>query len=337
MGVDKNAGSLTPASGRKKRDANDQEAKQFANLLGEETEKVEDGKKNETGKALIEGESEKPGKEPKKLINQEKAKMEAKNRELQEKLQQQVRKKLTKMNPALNYIYNIMYKNPDTLSLSEKQAFKLVEQSGDKDVGVGLKEFSDMLKHKGLKMRDLSLRDFSKLISRKGRSQIDAYLDKVANDKRNGLLEQREEPEKLEKDKGKVDEKQVAERSEKPGARLENISQLNEALKADPTKQTEKTARQVKREEVIDQIIKHIEVRNIGEMTDLKIRLNPEYLGELKMNITFEDGRMTTRFETTSREVRQLLKDSLEELKGEMRKKGLKIDRADVKLVDSME
>jgi flagellar hook-length control protein FliK len=80
-----------------------------------------------------------------------------------------------------------------------------------------------------------------------------------------------------------------------------------------------------------------MDVRNFGDKTELQLRLNPEYLGELKMNIVHEDGKMVAKFETTSREVRELLEESFSELNEEFGKKGLKLTGSSVKLVENID
>jgi len=324
-----------------KRDLTQDQERSFSRLFEEEASKTEKGDKNakkeETGKSLIEGkkdEKEAKETEKKQFVSKEKAKMESKTDDIQQQLAEKLQKRFTETNKTLNFIYNLVYKNPDTLSLSEKQALQ-IEQNPDHTVGAG--EFKKMLQQKGLKMTDLNLHDFAHLMKTKNHSQMRAYLDKLSDMKQKGLLDQTEETKEVEKGKEKVAEKQVVEKGETPKANMDGFAEVIQASKAEKNKEAEEAAQKTRREEVIDQVLQKIEVRNIGNKTELQMRLNPEYLGELKINFTQdENGHLVAKFETTSREVKELLNESIDDLKGSLGKKGLKIDSAKVELVDEL-
>lgn len=325
-----------------KRDTTQDQDRQFSRLFEDETSKTEKSdkgaKKEETGKSLIEGkkdEKEARETEKKQFVNKEKAKMDSKTEDIQQQLAQKLQKRFIETNKTLNFIYNVVYQNPDTMSLSEKQALQ-IEQNPDHTVGAG--EFKKMLEQKGLKMTDLNLHDFAHLMKTKNHSQMRAYLDKLSDMKQKGLLDQTEETKDVEKGKEKVAEKQAVEKGETPKARMDGFAEVIQAGKAEKNKEAEEAAHKTRRDEVIDQVLQKIEVRNIGNKTELQMRLNPEYLGELKIKFTHdENGHLVAKFETTSREVKDLLNESIDDLKGSLDKRGLKLDKAKVELVDEME
>lgn len=330
----RNARQAVPSRGRgQKRDATEDEGRLFSRFFEEETDKTEKKKKGKTEKALIEGKKEKK-EGSNKLVTQKKAEVSAKTDELQRSLQKSVRNRLTKMNPTLNYLYNLMYKNPDALSFAEKNALGLEKNP---ELNAGFNELKKLLMDKGLKLSNLTLNHIAKLAKCETRSQVTAFLDKLADEKQNSFNQDKDQSIQVEKGKEKVATKQAIQRGDSLDKQLNTMAKLTHVMKDDQTAEAEKSSRQIKREEVINQIIDHLEVKNIGKKTELTMKLNPEYLGELKMKITYEDGRMVTKFETTSREVRKLLKDSMRELLNEFGKKGLKVDRTDVKLVESIE
>lgn len=325
------------AQGRgKKRDATEDEGRLFSRFFEEETGKGEKGKESgKTEKALIEGKKEKDApEETKKHAQQEKAKMEAKAEDLQGKLQEQIRQRMTKMNPMLNYVYNLMYKNPDTLSMAEKQLLKLDQHP---EHGVGYKEFNKLLGERGIKLSSLSFNNIAKLAQCETRSQITAFLDRLVEAQRKGEMEEPFSKTLVEKGKEKMAERAAIDRGEIISSPYDNLAAFSQAVKTEQSQEAEKSAQQEKREEVIDQIIKHLEIQNFGTKTELQMRLNPEYLGELKMLITYDEGKMTAKFETTSKEVRELLKEGMSDLTDGFNKKGLKIDHTDVKLVDNFD
>lgn len=108
-----------------------------------------------------------------------------------------------------------------------------------------------------------------------------------------------------------------------------DLSQISKAEKAE-------AERQVKREEVIKQVIDHVELKNFGSKSELTIKMNPEFLGAMKMRLLFEGDKVSAEFNTTSQEVRAALEESSEELAEAMSQKGIKFDKMNVKLVDDI-
>jgi hypothetical protein len=103
----------------------------------------------------------------------------------------------------------------------------------------------------------------------------------------------------------------------------------NESEKAD-------AARNVKREEVIRQIIQHVELRNIGNRTELSLKLNPEYLGEMRIKLIKDGENITAQFQTVSPVVREAIEESQEELMSTLNEYGVKLNKVKVDLVDEV-
>ncbi len=95
-------------------------------------------------------------------------------------------------------------------------------------------------------------------------------------------------------------------------------------------------ARNIKREEVIRQIIQHVELRNIGNKTELTLKLNPEYLGDMKLKLTKDGDRITAEFQTVSPIVREAIEESREELMSALNDYGIKLSRVKVDLVEDV-
>lgn len=100
--------------------------------------------------------------------------------------------------------------------------------------------------------------------------------------------------------------------------------------------ETREAERNLKREEVIQQIIQHVELRNLGSKTELALKLNPEYLGEMKLRLLFEDDKVTAHFDTVSPLVREAILESQDELTDALKKKGVKVGKVNVALVDKV-
>lgn len=337
MGVGRSQ-DMRPTGGRgQKRDATEDEGRLFQQFFDEETKKGAKTTQKESNEiSLIEGKKE-PEKDSKKLVTtttSDKAKVDSKMEELQQKLQAEIKEKLTKMNPTLNYLYNLMYKNPDALSLVERQALGLEKQP---EYGAGLQEFNKLLSERGIKLSQLTFNQIAKLAQCNTKEQIAAFLDNVVKPAGKKFEDQLKKAGVDEKEKDETVKEMMSDKVAVPKERAENIAETLKAQKTEQNEQAEKTAHQIKREEVIDQIIKQMEIRNFANKTELQMKLNPEYLGELKMNLTYEEGRMVARFETTSREVREMLVESMSDLTDEFTKKGLKVAKTDVKLVDTID
>lgn len=327
-----------PKRGSDKRDLAEDLDKSFSKFLSEEEDKTDKSKSKEKGKtetSLIDGKSETKEGQKKAVAKKETSAQE----KLQKEIQQQIRKKMTKMSPMLNQIYNLMYKNPDALSMIEKKAAGLdVKEFMDK-YDVEFKELKNMLSKKGLKLSDLNFKQIAKLAQQKTKSGIDAYLDKVAMDFKTGKEKKAEKKSLVEigkknmekRAKGEIDTRQ------QPAMVTGDVAQALKNQEANKAEKGERAERAEKSQKILDQIIKQVDIRNLNNKTELVLKLNPEYMGDLKMKIDFEEGNMNARFETTSKEVKELLNESMEDLAGAFRSKGLKLKKTTAVLVDNIE
>ena len=108
------------------------------------------------------------------------------------------------------------------------------------------------------------------------------------------------------------------------------------ALKETAKAEKADAERSIKREEVIKQIINHVELKNFAGKSELTIKMNPEFLGSMKMRLMFEGDKVSAEFNTTSAEVRQALEESSEELSNALAENGVKVGKINVKLVDEI-
>lgn len=291
-----------------------------------------------TGKASKEAASSRDivSKDPKADENgKRKDDLERRNAELQERLKSQAG------NGSLaNYLYNIVLKNPETMSMGERQTWHMGEFTTD---GVGIKELQKMLTARGISLNDLTFSQIAQLTQRNSRGTINAFLDDIHRQMREGTLEKR-----LTRPLGQnVDMSQNPETRRRVGEM--RASQVNRSEGPTPgfasverpsangtTRNNEAQSRREQRENVIKQIIAHMEVRNFGDRTELMFKLNPEYLGELKVNLSTENGRLSARFETTSKEVRDMVEEGWHGLQDMFARKGMALTSVVAQLVDSV-
>ena len=110
---------------------------------------------------------------------------------------------------------------------------------------------------------------------------------------------------------------------------------LNSANKAEETHKTQRLTQTQKRQQVINQIVTHMEIRNFTSRDELTLRLNPEYLGELKIKINRgKDGELSAQFITDSEDTREVLQESRAELREHIEKKGMNLRSIDIEMVD---
>jgi len=233
--------------------------------------------------------------------------------EIEKRLQKRAYDRSAELSPMLNYIYNLAHKDPATLSLTERQWMRLEDTIGQ----VGMKELMRMLAQRGLAMKDLSYDQIIQLTQRHGEAQVVAFLDELVKQKR---AQQRAETAAL-----------------TTGAAREAEEQPPRVEKMTETQETAEAERQLKRDEVIKQIVDSIEIRSLMEKTEVAIRLNPEYLGELFVKLDLSGDRVRARFQTTSREVRDVILKYGEELKAACKKKGRYMDELSDQMVEEID
>ena len=91
-------------------------------------------------------------------------------------------------------------------------------------------------------------------------------------------------------------------------------------------------------QQIMDQVMQKMEINSEKTKSEVAIRLNPEYLGEVKLNMTVdkEKGTVSVDFKTTSRAARDTLKGNLKGLEEAFKAAGLKMEKFEVTLDDEL-
>lgn len=215
------------------------------------------------------------------------------------------------------FLYDMMYRNPDTLSMAEKQALKL-DTAAKSGAGLPTQQTKD---GKG----------------KTGAASQNGVSVKGENDSKGLLQADTKNQGKVKEDTGKMAKSeagQAASASSKAASSEKGVSDnvaINNAAKTEEAHKTQQAARTEKRQQVIDQIVTHMEIRNFANRDELQLRLNPEYLGELKIKLVKnEDGELSAQFITDSEETSQILQESRSELRTNIEKKGMRLSKIDV-------
>jgi hypothetical protein len=209
-------------------------------------------------------------------------------------------------------LFSLGMKDPDSLSISQKMALGMNVEGGN----LGLEEFQNLMSSRNLNLSDLSLHDLSQLMQRSSKTQITSFLDHLVQEK-----------------------SRLAGEAGAPGmtTTADSRTPTNQAeAKAAKEAEASDAQRNVKREEVIKQIIQHVELRNIGNRTELTLKLNPEYLGDMKLKLMFSGDKVTAEFNTVSPLVREAIEESRGELMEALGKRGIKVGKVQVNLVEKL-
>lgn len=285
------------------------------------TKKTEKGDADAFSKALDKatGDKEESGKTRSIISDDKQAKREDKKdsaaqkaeaervENLDQKLQQ---KHLSKLN---GYLFDLAYKNPDAMSLGEKQSMRIGEFSS-----VGLHDLRGMLSERGLHLRDLSFAQLAKVTRDGSRGHVSSQLDDIVKEK-----EFDREFEKI-----ASGETQPQKDLAKELRSVQQSSDVKAQQQADDVRQN--------RQVVINQILQHIEVRNLANKTELSLKLNPEYLGDLRIKLVHGKEGIKAEFETTSRTTREVIEENEEELRTKVSDRGIRLNEVTVKLVDAV-
>lgn len=217
----------------------------------------------------------------------------------------------------------LMTKNVDTLSLAEKQALRVAEFAN-----------LDQQNVKTTPQLATPQPQAAAQTAKTGKSAkpSDMAVGKEASSKVRAAAE-------------RADEKNIEtaeETHKKETGKQSTTGNLDQALAkeanfADELRKSSAADQARDRKSVIDQIMQQIEVRNFANRTELNFKLNPEYLGELKVKLVHTDEGVRADFETSSRSTRQLLREGEEDLKTQAATKGVRMRSMKVTLVDKVD
>ena len=220
------------------------------------------------------------------------------------------------------HMQKLMKKNVDTLSLAEKQALRVAEFANENQQAAS-----------ALPKQTAHAPQLAKAApaGKTAKNPVELGVGKEASGK---VREQAERAD--ERTQKAVEELQKQDQPRSGSASLEQVL-AKEASFAEEIGKTQATERNQERQSVIDQVLQQIEVRNFKSRTELNLKLNPEYLGELKVKLVHTDDGVRADFETSSKKTRELLREGVEELKTQAQAKGIRLRAARFTLVDKVD
>ncbi len=100
-----------------------------------------------------------------------------------------------------------------------------------------------------------------------------------------------------------------------------------EVVKAQPSNSAQPA---VSPEELMEQIVKKVELVSKQANSEMRIQLKPEFLGKMMIQIIVDDGVITARFTTESQHVKQVLEANMNTLKQNLEANGLRVEKTEV-------
>lgn len=306
----------TAEKGSSKKASSPTDGSAFAAAFDEASESKSAGEKKAELVSRKETDKEKAAKEDDKKRAEQSA-------DRKDQVQGERREKAQADTRATEYAKVMQKKDPATLSLAERQAFRLGEFSNRKQPSVML---SQMMAQHGVDVSSLTPQQLAQTMQKLDGQE----LSKAVQHANASLHRADEHGQKSIKEQAGA-AAQTKPQEQQPEFRLD-------ALVATGTpKEAGEAARQEQRRQVLDQILSHIEVRNVANQTEMNLRLNPEYLGEVKIQLVHDEGGIRAKFQTTSKATRDILTETGAELMDGARDRGVRIGALDVELVDSID
>jgi flagellar hook-length control protein FliK len=82
--------------------------------------------------------------------------------------------------------------------------------------------------------------------------------------------------------------------------------------------------------DVIQQIVQKMTLRSHGQQSRMQIKLKPEFLGDIRMQIMTQNQHVTVRMIADSHAVKEIIEQNMHQLKNELQQHGLQIDKFEV-------
>ncbi|MBQ7502219.1 flagellar hook-length control protein FliK [bacterium] len=261
------------------------------------------------------------------LISKKETAKEAAERYKEEKAQAKAQARADQFKMAQNpramgskaFLYDMMYRNPDTLNIAEKQALKLDTAAKADGTLQTQAQNASAPKAENQQPKDVSkqtnLQDFSAIADKakaKGKEETGKTMNTEASQAASS-----------------------GSKAEAAGDKVEALA-LNTA-KTEESNKTQQLTQTQRRQQVIDQIVTHMEIQNFANRDELQLRLNPEYLGELKIKLTQDkDGELSAQFITNSEETREVLTESRSDLRDKIEGKGLRLKHIGIEFDENL-
>ncbi|MGM9570618.1 MAG: flagellar hook-length control protein FliK, partial [bacterium] len=83
---------------------------------------------------------------------------------------------------------------------------------------------------------------------------------------------------------------------------------------------------------VLDQVVKKVEIDLKPGQTEMRMQLKPENLGEVQMKVVVEDGKLNAHFLTSTATAKEALEANVQQLKQSLQEQGVRVEKIAVLL-----
>jgi len=260
------------------------------------------------------------------------------------------------MNPAL---LNQQMANKNS-PLMNQMNFQNMFSSGNQISNqgeVGLRDLRKLMVERGISFNQLGAEEMVKLSTMHSRVEVTSFLNQLAKkmrDENKNLTASNPQVvlEKMQEKDKKVNETEDARKlADKPDKDLDKLREASAAadnldkLQGTPLSNffgqaafTEFKPGSMMEKQIMEQVLQKMEINTEKAKSEVAIKLNPEYLGEVKLKMTVDKdkGTVSVNFKTTSRAAKDALKGNLEGLEEAFAAAGLKMDKFEVSLEDEL-
>ncbi|MEQ8189114.1 MAG: flagellar hook-length control protein FliK [Candidatus Eremiobacterota bacterium] len=215
---------------------------------------------------------------------------------------------------------------------------------------VGLKDLQKLMAQRGITFAQLDQQQLGKLSTTHSKTEVNNFLNQLAKklryDDKNELaagpeLSGDKKEIKGEKVKETGKKEQLGDRKEELEAAAENmdkkqgvpLSQFFDQAKLSEFKQGSPMEQQI-----IKQIMDKMELNTEKAKSEVALKLNPEYLGEVRLNMTVDKdkGTVSVNFKTGSKTAKKALEGNIKSLEEAFSAAGLKLDKFEVSIDDQL-
>ena len=118
-----------------------------------------------------------------------------------------------------------------------------------------------------------------------------------------------------------------------------NVTSLDNVTKAfSETLVKTEAHRNVNQTEIINQIVQKMKAGIIKEnISELKITLKPDYLGEVSLKVISENGIVSAQFNAENQKVKEIIESNFNQLKDMLNEKGIEVSEISVSVDDKQQ
>lgn len=224
---------------------------------------------------------------------------------------------------------------------------------------VGLQELRKLMAQRGISFNRLNAQELAKLSTIHSNVEVTNFLNQLVKKMRNEDKDQNvtasaqqilgekttEKDQKVNEAEGKKKMDNNPDDKEAENLLTSAASGSVEKLQGAPLSQFFQSAKLSEfqqgsqmEQQILKQVMDKMEINTEKAKSEVAIKLNPEYLGEIKLNMKVDKdkGTVTINFKTTSREARKTLENNLSILESAFENAGLKLEKYEVSLEDEL-